>query len=147
MSFDITDPTLRNYKFNARVEVKKIHVVDVVPGSGVKEFDREVCVLVPCESDQRTSFLNAWLPETSGEYFEIAMILGSPISSPCRGAIRRANEVCSDHHIYVMSKGVEEELIRYGMDNKRLVVEVLPANHEELAEQAPDSDGDYDVLV
>lgn len=141
-----SEPTERAYKLKCKVLIKKIQTEDLG-----KKFERTLCFLIPEEGDQRTAFFSAWLPEEfedSKEYFEIGMLIEPPIDSPCRGSIHRANANCNKHHIFIMSKGVEEDFIKskWRWKKETINLTVLPENFESDMPDARDSDGSYDLV-
>lgn len=137
-------PTNIPYQLRCKIEIKRIQTQDLG-----KVFERQVAFLIPEINDQAERCFSAWLPdlaEPADKYYEIAMYLGSPINAPCRGAIQRRNAQCQEHHIFVMSKGVEDYFIDKKMNGTLLRVKVLPESMEAEAEAAPDSGGDYDIV-
>lgn len=132
--------TQREYNLKCKVRIKEIQVNDIG-----KTFTRRVCYLLPETNDQAMAFYSAWLPDTTEDYYEIPMIIGTPILSPCRGAILRGSRNCPEKHIYVMTKGVEEDFIRYKLDGQTVMVKVLSESAEEGLE-TKGSDGSYDLL-
>jgi len=138
----VIEPTQREYKLKCKVEIKEITVNDLG-----KQFTRKCTYLVPDMTDQAMWFFSAWLPDADEEYFELALIIGYPISGPCRGAILRGSKNLQKKHIFVMSKGVSEEFQKLRQDGQNVLVTVLPEGSEAVAEDAQDSDGSYDLLI
>jgi hypothetical protein len=106
-------------------------------------YERKLCLLVPEESDQRTAFLNAWLPETREEYFEINSEIEPPIDSPCRLSIHRGGDDRSErHYLYVMSIGVEEDLVLLP-EGRRLKVKILAEDSEGVTDNVEADGGNF----
>jgi hypothetical protein len=148
MSDEIDDPTEREYHLECKVAIKTVRSFDQKPNGEEFVIDRTMAFLIPEYNDQCTYFLNAWLPETREEVFEIATFIKPPIASPCRVGIRRGNEIIEKHHMVVMSKGIEEELVDKKFDGKSIRLQVLPASMDNdiLAhEKAKDSSGSFHV--
>ena len=145
MSEPIKVPTERSYVLKCKIEAF-IKTITEKHAS----YQSQLVFLVPQESDQRTSFLSAWLPETSEEHFELAGIIPPPIDSPCRFAIRRANGDCGQHHLVVMSTGVAKLLAAIAAKGKGaamgVTVKILPESDIEAADLSKDDDdGNYQV--
>lgn len=88
--------------------------------------------LCPEESDERTRFYMAWLPDFES-YQEIGCEMGHPVYSTFRAALYRKSTFHTDlpdNHIFVMSKGAEEILKR--LDGQIVTVEILGEQEEVL---------------
>lgn len=111
------------------------------------QFEREMVILIPEHNDECGRFFRAWLPDTTDEYYELGVEIGSPVFSPSRVSIHRAPHPYSDSHfLFVMSKGVEEDLLRQP-EGKRLQVIILPQSSEEILDHAKDSSqGNYHTV-
>jgi hypothetical protein len=142
------DPTDRKYKFQAKVILKKQWVSDVNIQGHQTQYESNLCLLVPEKSDQGVSFLNAWLPElahekdqelTQDNRRELGLYIAPPIDGPCRGAVMRSNYNYYDHHIVVMSVGVEEEFIKKNLNGKSIWVTALSSKDEGEADFAKDT--------
>lgn len=141
------DPTFKKYPMLCKTKFFRKEVSEDI-GHGVKQqYTRKLVILIPQESDMRTRFLNAWLPETTEEYHELAAEIGAPIHAPCRLSIHRGHdEKCDRPYLFVWSKGVEDILVKFA-EGTTVSVCALPANSEMEADFAPDSDdGNYDVV-
>lgn len=138
----ILDPTQREYNIVCSVFIKTIQTTDLG-----RTFPRTVAYLVPdVNHTEVIRFLNAWLPENAEERFEIGTNLATPVNSPCRVAIMRGNEKCPHHHLFVMTKAVEEDLIRYQMHGKKIKVHVLPEGVQDDIDENRDSELDVDLV-
>ena len=144
----IPEPTDRKYIMNCRLRFYRKTVVDNQGVHGLIQTERNLVMLVPDESDQRTQFLSAWLPDTQEEYFELAGYISMPIDSPCRFSIHRGPDAQSErHYLFVMSKGVSDILERF-TEGRVFSVTILPESEEDQADYAKDSDdGNYEVQV
>jgi hypothetical protein len=141
------EPTERTYNLKCKILTKMIHVSDVNAKGDPIEFDRKVVYLIPEKTSQGIAFLNAWLPDVNDtqNYFEVAAYILPPIDSPARLAVERNNKFCNEHHLYVMSKGVEDMLVNFKKE-EIIKLDILPESSEDAADNARDTDGDYDVI-
>jgi len=146
LTADEIEPTEMHYYLKCKVSIKEVWVEDIKK-DGPVSVKRNMCYLLPETTTQGMMFFKAWLPETEFDskgqlaYFELASIISNPVAGPCRVAIGRANEKCPEgHHLYVMSMGVEDELVKAKYDGKVVQVEVLPESHEYMAEKSKDTD-------
>lgn len=140
MTSVIQDPCDMSYFLTCDVVLKTITVKE-----HNKEYENRIALLIPRESDQRTSFLRAWLPDTLDEHFELNVFLKPPVDSPCRVSIHRGpGKFAEKHYLFVMSKGVEEVLRRF--DIKKVDIKILPESDVTASDFARDSDeGNYDL--
>ena len=115
------------YHLKCKVSVKAISYLDEQSKETVARTD-EMVFLIPVHSTQMELFFNAWLPEDPDSHNEVAMRAGHPIYGYFKGAVQRRNKNCKEHHIFVMSRGAEEDLKL--MNDRDIVVEILPANQE-----------------
>lgn len=103
-----------------------------------KNIEDKAVVLIPKDSSQKDLFMAAWLPEDSTEHFEVVATIGHPVHSPMRCSVHRRNQLWSnDHHLYVMSKAVVDELIH--MHNKEVNIIVLPESADNADTSVADS--------
>jgi hypothetical protein len=147
MNFEeVGDPTHKKYNFACELRFFNTNVNEKIKGTE-HQYSRKLALLVPLESDQRTMFLNAWLPDTIGEYFEVPLFIKVPVDSPCRVAIFRGPDQRSErHYLLVMTKGVEDILVKL-KEGARFNVQSLPASEEGEIDHAIDSDsGNYDLI-
>lgn len=144
---DADDLTQKRYNLVCKLKFFKKSVTEQVAGKTLS-VDRKMALLIPQESDQRTFFLNAWLPETMGEYFELAGMVGAPVDSPCRFAIQRGpDEKSEKHYLFVMSKGVEDILVKYGKEGQTFKVTTFKAKEDGETDYAVDeSDGNFHLI-
>ena len=144
---DDGDLTQKRYNLVCKVKFFRKAVTEEVNGK-VLSVERKMALLVPEESTQRTLFLNAWLPETQGEYFELAGMIAAPVDSPCRFAIMRGPDEKSErHYLFVMSKGVEDILVKYAKEGQSLNVMTFKASEDGETDFAADeSDGNFHLI-
>jgi hypothetical protein len=139
MAVEINDPAEKRlretYVIECKVLVKEIGYVDEQSKENIQTTD-EMVYLVPKHSTQMELFFHAWLPEDPDAHMEIAMLCGHPIYGYFKGAVMRRNKNCNEHHIFVMSKGAEEDLKM--MKNKTIRIEVLSIDQEKLADNMKD---------
>jgi|SRR5271155_2069428 len=137
-----TSPQKREYHLKCKIKFVK-GTTDV---KGVK-IDRTMAILIPDESDQRTYFLSAWLPEVKEERFELVGYIPYPINSNLRMSIHRGpDEYCDTHYLFVMSKGVEEDFVTGKMEGKSIQLRVFGEDDEEQADIVRESEGNYDHI-
>lgn len=139
MGIEFIDPQDKaereTYTLKCKVVVKEIPYVDEQSKENVQRTDQMV-FLVPEQSTQMELFFFAWLPEDPDTHHEIAMKAGHPVYGYFKGAVMRRNDRCNQHHIFVMSRGAEEDLKM--IKDKFLVVEVLPKDQEYQADYMKD---------
>ena len=123
------DLTQRRYHLTCKTRFFKKTVVDNLPGGNVKRYERTLVFLIPQESDERSRFLSAWLPDTTKDYYEMSSFISSPVDSPSRLSVHRADQRCEKHYLVVMSKGVEDILIKM-KEGTTLSVQVLKASED-----------------
>lgn len=136
----------REYNLTCKVKIRKIWVEDNQNEKGIVRSERTMVYLIPQESDQRTRFLTAWLPEVAHEYYEVASFIASPIDSPCRLSVHRGPDSRNEtHYLFVMSTGVSEILSRLKEDSL-VNVKILPASKDSETDFAKDSsEGNYEL--
>lgn len=109
MGAKILQPTERRYELSAKVVVKAIAYRDE-QSKGITNAEAEMVFLVLRESTERDLFFGAWLPDTLQGSHELGIQMGHPINSYFRAAIMHGNERCSEKHLMVMTKWVEDIL-------------------------------------
>lgn len=142
MSREPATPDLEDFEYNLKCRIVVFNKAFKEKADHGQQHQDYMVALVPRNDfGQYVTFLNAWLPAKRGDehYNEVIMQMGSPVFAPCRGAVMRDNENVRDHHIFVMSTGVEEMLKQMYKRNPRAEVQitVLPQESEELADDAP----------
>ncbi len=131
------DPTYKKYVLTCTTRFYE----KVVEGK-----ERKMVLLVPEENDEMHRFLNAWCPTTQGEKHELAAYIGAPAHTPARCAVFMGHdEKCERPYLFVMSKGVEDILVKY-KEGLRLIVTTLPANEDSEADNTEASEGNFEVL-
>lgn len=137
----IPSATELHYHLKCKVVVKEVTYEDH-QSKGVSMVTDTLVHLVPVESTQRDLFLMAWLPDTQDQTFEIGLKCAFPIYGVFRGCIKRANKVIDRPHIFVMSRGAEEELKALQRAHPSQVVEidieVLGEHEDDLLDNARD---------
>lgn len=138
--------TKNRYELKCQVIVKET-TYDDEQSQGTTRNTEKMAYLVPQESSERDRFLMAWLPETDEENFEVGLMIGHPVHGPARAAIRRKNREVPEHHLFIMSRGAEEELKAFSdegwkvlraLQKKTVIVTVLSEDEELLIDQAKD---------
>ncbi len=148
MSEDIDDKTENEFYLKCKILIRTIQSKDQKPNGEIFWTPRTMAFLIPELNDQGVRFLDAWLPEGKDEHFEMYSALGSPISSSCRLAICRKNQDIEDHHLVVMSKGVEEEMVEYGLSGKVITAKILPSSADsenKIHDESKDSNKSYET--
>jgi len=111
-----------------------------------RRYFRKMALLIPELNDEARLFFNKWLPDTSEEHYELVALIPS-VNSPSRLSIHRGGDQKSEkHYLFVMSKGVEEDLIKFFKEGDTVMVHVLPEEADEQADQMRDSDGNFDLV-
>lgn len=105
------NPNEKEYHLKCFVKVKEISYLDE-QSKGSSRNTEKMIFLIPQESDERTRFLMAWLPETIDEHTELGFEIGYPVFSIFRGAVKRYHKEAGINlpFIFVMTRGVEEIL-------------------------------------
>lgn len=151
-----------NQEYHLKCKVKVINQSYVEVSDGRRHETKSVCLIPDLEASETWRFLTAWLPEASvvcldcragdidfnadkcpycdslriyREHSEAPSFVAYPVNSPCRMAVMRKNKYCAEHHLFVMSSGVEADL--RNMDGKTINVVVLPASQDEVCDSAP----------
>ena len=155
------DGTEREYNIKCKIKVIKHFFFEEADG---KYHETTSVFLIPdFEAGETAMFLNAWLPDSSTvcldcsnsnlmfemktcpkcqskrihtPHSEVATFLPYPVNSPCRMAVMRKNNRCNQHHLFVMSSGVEDDLRR--MDGKSIYVKCFPGTEDVVADSAKD---------
>lgn len=117
--------TKLKYPIRCKIKKKRLSGID----SKGKLCEDDVVLLIPIQSTSMQSFLYAWLPDDPSETFEINTFIPHPINSYCRCKIRRKNKDCDEHHLFVMSHGCEQELLK--LDGSEIHLTVLSENDDE----------------
>lgn len=153
--------TEREYNLKCRVQVIRQSYVDSEVTDQLQET-RSVVLVPEIESTESMMFLSAWLPEVSKicldcgnedlrmsndecnkckstkihlGWSEVPAFITSPVNSPSRLAVLRKNNYCDQHHLFVMSSGVEDELLN--MDGKTVYVKTFEGTKDEICDTAP----------
>lgn len=134
------EPDERTFQLKCKVVVKEISVVD-----DDRKFTRRVVLLVPEDNDQRSMFLATWLPDTAEQHYELVGFVKSPIDSPARLSVHRRNQRHDNHHLFMMSKGVEEIILENRLEGKFLDVTILPASMDEAADDMKDTGNEHRI--
>lgn len=142
MSHKVTQPNLEDYSYNLMCQIVVFRKGYQEQADRGQQHNDYMVALVPRNDwGQYVQFLNAWMPATNKEddYHEVAMQIGSPIHSPCRGAVMRANKDVRAPHIFIMSTGVEEMLktVYKQKPKTQIQLTVLPQDSEDEADDAP----------
>jgi len=105
------NPNEKEYHLKCLVQVKEISYMDE-QSKGSFINTEEMVFLIPQESDERTKFLMAWLPDTNEEHIEVGFEIGNPVYSVFRGAVQRYHKKAQIKvpFIFVMTRAVEEQL-------------------------------------
>lgn len=128
----------RKYELECRVVVKERAYRDWKD----RQYAEKMVYLVPIDCSDRVPFFMAWLPDTENERNELVVYVQNPVDSPCRVSIFRANSKHHEHHLFVMTKAVEDKLRNY---NDRIVrVVALPETEDAMAD---DVQTDTDIEV
>ena len=139
-----SDPTYKKYYLNCKIKFFKKTVRETLPSGQTKSYDRKLVLLVPQESDETIRFYNAWVPQTQKEHFELAVVMGSLINSFARVSVHLGHdEKCDRPYLFMMTYGVEEIIHKFGKEGQILQVTTLPANEDAEADNAPDSNHNF----
>ncbi len=125
----------RRYNLTCIVLVKECSYEDE-QSKGNQVVTEKLVFLLPEDTQERTLFYNAWLPESIDEHQELGGMIGHPVYSSLRLALWRATEYVRDIHLFVMSKGAEEVL--KNLDGKKIALEILGEHEDNLLDGQKD---------
>jgi hypothetical protein len=138
--------TQNRYELKCKVLIRERSYQDE-QSQGVTQVTEKMAYLIPCESSERDRFLSAWLPDTDEEHFEVGLLIGHPVHGPARATVHRKSREVPEHHLFIMSRGVEEELKKFSesgwkalraIQKKTVHLTVLSENEELIIDQAQD---------
>lgn len=127
----------REYHLKCKITIKPI-TYDDVQSKGTEKRTEEMAFLTPVESDQKTAFLSAWLPDFDQKWTEIVAIAAYPISGPLRCSVHRADRRMSEPYIFVMTKSAEEAF--KALNGREILITVQPKSKDSLGDQQRDYD-------
>lgn len=142
---DEFDLTQRRYNLRCKTKFYRKTVNDQLPNGSFRTYERTLVLLVIEESDERTRFLQAWLPETTDQHYELTANIAFPVDSPARLSIHRADARCDRHYLLVMSKGVEDILVKL-REGLPLTLQTCRASEDTEADYAPETEYDFEVI-
>lgn len=144
MSVSLTNQDLTEKEYNLICHIKPIKEA-IKQGELGGQSEYTAIILIPLESTQRERFLNAWLPEPEEKNtVEIPCFIQHPIDSSCRVAIFRRDHRSPDKpYLFVMSKGVEDELLKMiKLGKNKVGVKTFPASLDSEADGSIQTDMD-----
>lgn len=148
-----------NYELKCRVKVIKQSYTEIADGR--LHETKSVILLPDIESTETSRFLATYLPDVScfcldcrsenvriyhtecpecgsenlkREHTEVPSWIAGPVNEPCRLAVLRKNNYCKQHHMFVMSTGVEE--ILKNMDDRFVNVKILDILQDNVCDTA-----------
>jgi len=150
----------QEFHLKCKVQVVNQNFTEVADG---RQHETTSVLLLPdLEATETSRFLNAWLPDLGviclncqedvvmgtvkcpkcgsnkikTDWSECPSFIGHPVHGPCRMAVMRKNNYCKQHHLFVMSSGVESDL--RNMDGKTIGVHIFPADQDNICDNAAD---------
>lgn len=134
--------TRQHYFLKCEVFVKDVTYLDV-QSKGSDYKTEQLVFLVPLESSQRNFFLDAWLPEyLVSENVEVGIRAAYPIHGYFRACLKRPNKIIDKPHIFVMSRGAEEEFKNLCRAQKGFIpiieIETIGVHEEDLLDSMKD---------
>ena len=149
----VKEPTEREYELTCRIVRKKMQYDDDQSRGSLGNTEVDVVLLVPEQSSECDRFFGAWLPEPAvitlegkvfqDNFYECLGILGGPVHSPVRMALHRASKLHPEPYFFVMSAGVEQELLKIPsrlFRKPRISLKVLGESSETIADSTHDPD-------
>lgn len=152
--------TEREYDIKCEVRVFRHSYKEIADS---RQHETKSVALIPdIETTEAMMFLNAWLPSTfkvcldcessnlkandvkcpkcgskniKMEWTECAAFISYPVGSPCRCAVLRKNDYVDKHHLFVMSSGVEDELLN--LNGRYVYVKIFEGTKDYMADSAP----------
>lgn len=141
------------YDLKGRFVVQRILVEDDDPHAMYKKinYENQIALFIPDLNSEAQTFLRAWLPEGEKEHFELSVFFKSPINSPARCAIMKPNARSSKPHLFIMSKGVVEDIIKLKARGELNIYRLFECTtfsekDDEIADKMKESSGDFDVV-
>jgi hypothetical protein len=156
---DALPGTNLEYNLICKVWVQNRSYTEISDG---KQHEATMVMLLPrLETTEASRFLMTYLPEvgticlgcnTDGlradqlkcpecgseriktEWTEVPAWLASPVHSPSRLALLRKNNYCSQHHLFVMGTGAEQDLMEF--DGKEIHVKIFSSYDDHEVDQA-----------
>jgi hypothetical protein len=146
------EPTERIYNLTAKVVAFK-KKVDDFDGTKATSYESLMVCLVPEHNDEFARFAAAWMPQALGEYTEIVtMVANHPVSPFARMSVHAGGDknnalgVFQGPYLFVMTTGMAQYLARK-KNGQRIAVKVVPEQNDDLADQAADAEGDFDLIA
>ncbi len=142
-----SDPTYKKFNLKCKVKFIKKSISEDIGKGRRANYDRVMAILIPQESDECYRFYAAWVPDTVEQHFELTGVIGHPVHSPCRFSVHRGHDGRSDRpYLFVMTKGVEDLIVRYKKEGDEMNVVTMPANEDSEADYVEASDGNFRVV-
>lgn len=140
------DPTYKKYNLTCTTKFFSKEIKEDIGKGVIQSYRRKLVLLVPETNDEFYRFASAWLPSDSKSHFELAAQLAAPAHSPVRLSVHLGHDEKLDKpYLFVMSKGVEDILVKY-KEGLRLQVTTLPANEDDEADNVEASQGNFEVM-
>lgn len=119
----------------ARILAKKVGYKDV-QSKWERQDEDTMVFLIPVESTQRDLMFSKYLQDMVGEHTELGAAIGQPVNGVARLALMRRDHRCSDHYLFVMTKGAEEDL--KNANGREIEVRILPADQDQVLDLQKD---------
>lgn len=157
----IADLTSEEKEYNLKCVIKIIRQSYKEVSDGRIHESSSVLLLPDMEATETSRFFSVYLPDIASvclecgnedlriynencpkcdssriytEHSEVPSWIGNPVHSPCRLAVLRKNNYCTQHHLFVMSTGVEDEL--RNMNGRSVLLTILPTSQDEVCDTA-----------
>jgi hypothetical protein len=129
-------PTQRQFHFRCKLVVKDVTYQDSQLTDTTLKTEK-MAFLIPQASSESDRFYDAWLPSSNEEEVEITCRC-SAFRGYFRCMVRRADERMREPHLFVMSKGAEEEFKKISLKKiffttQKIDLTVMSEDDEELS--------------
>lgn len=149
----------KEYNIKCKVQVIRQNYEEIADGRTHEA--RSVILLPDLETSEASRMMMTYLPEISSicmacnnedlrfdhtrcpkcdsdqiarEHTEVPAWIGGPVHSPSRLAVLRKNNYCNQHHLFVMSTGVENDLAE--LVGRTVYVTILPTSEDDICDTA-----------
>lgn len=146
MDTEKTDGTFKKYHLKCKIKFFLKDVKEDIGKGITQSYKRKLVLLVPDFNDEFSRFASAWLPDNPKTHFELAAQIGAPAHLPARCSVHFGHDEKFDKpYLFMMSKGVEDILVKYA-EGTTIQVTTLPADQDSEADNTEADQGSYDVM-
>lgn len=153
----------KDREFNLKCSIESFNYT-FIDDDGYRKESVAVALLPDLEATETSRFFNTYLPEIgtvcldceidlmigstvcdkcgskkihTENQIEVGAHLAAPLNAKCLFAVLQKNSRCLQHHLLVMSTGVEHGLIERAKESKKINITILKAADIHLCDAAP----------